>query len=433
MREGPLRRLRHRWLAVCAAALAAVALPRAQSAPGPGLAAFDEVWRTVNDSYYDPSFGGLDWAAVRDELRPKAAAAPTMDEARRVITAMLGRLKQSHFAVIPRSGSLDDDIALGGEAVVDLDVRLLGGEAVVTAVGGRVPAGPPLQAGSRIIAIDGRAFPPAPAASDAERLHQWRRINAALHGDAGSPAALDIVDPSGARRRVSLPRVMPRGTRVQFGNLPPMRARVDRLERRTPGGRRVGVIGFNIWMAHVDAPIADAIDAFRRADGLVIDLRGNPGGLAAMIMGVAGHVVDRPDVLGTMRTRQVPRLQFVVNPRRSTADGRAVTPFAGPVAILVDELTASASECFAGALQDLGRARVFGRTSMGQALPASTRLLVNGDVLEYAVGDFLTSTGRSLEGRGVVPDEAQPLSVATLAAGVDAPLAAALTWIDRIR
>lgn len=429
----PVIRPRRGWLLVVAAALAAVAVPRAQAPAGPGLAAFDEVWRTVNDSYYDPAFGGLDWAAVRDELRPKAAAAASMDDARAVITDMLARLRQSHFALIPASASIDDDTALAGEATVDLDFRLIDGEAVVTSVGAAVAAGGTLSAGSRILAIDGRVFPPVPRASAAGRLHHWRRINAALHGAEGSRAAIDIADPSGARRRVSLARVLPGGVRVQFGNLPPMRARVDTQERRTPGGRRAGVIGFNIWMAQVDAPIAAAVDTFRAADGLVIDLRGNPGGLAAMIMGVAGHVIDQPDLLGTMRTRQVPQLRFVVNPRRSMADGRAVTPYAGPVAILVDEMTASASECFAGALQDLGRARVFGRTSMGQALPASTRRLVNGDVLEYAVGDFLTSRGRSLEGAGVVPDEAQPLSVATLATGVDAPLAAALAWIDRVR
>ncbi len=49
-----------------------------------------------------------------------------------------------------------------------------------------------------------------------------------------------------------------------------------------------------------------------------------------------------------------------------------VEPFAGPVAILVDELTGSTSETFAGALQSLGRARIFGRPTMGQALPALT-------------------------------------------------------------
>jgi carboxyl-terminal processing protease len=132
-----------------------------------------------------------------------------------------------------------------------------------------------------------------------------------------------------------------------------------------------------------------------------------------------------------MRTRQVPQLKFSVNPRTSTTDGRSVKPFSGPVAILVDEMTASASECFAGGLQDLGRVRVFGRTSMGQALPAMTKRLANGDVLEYAIGDFVTSKGRSLEGSGVVPDEIQPLSVASLSTGRDDPLGAALAWIDR--
>jgi carboxyl-terminal processing protease len=210
-----------------------------------------------------------------------------------------------------------------------------------------------------------------------------------------------------------------------------MHVRVDQRAEKTPGGKSAGVIGFNVWMAQVNEPRAAAIDTYRSADGLIIDLRGNPGGLAGMIMGLAGQILDTPSLIGTMRTRQVPRLEFVANPRRATMDGRTVKPYAGPVAIIVDEMSASASECFAGGLQDLGRVRVFGRTSMGAALPASTKRLSNGDVLEYVVGDFVTSKGRSLEGTGVVPDEAQPLSVEALARGEDAPLKAALAWIDR--
>ena len=124
-------------------------------------------------------------------------------------------------------------------------------------------------------------------------------------------------------------------------------------------------------------------------------------------------------------------LSFHPNPRLSTPDGRRVAPFGGPVALLVDELTASTSECFAGGLQGLGRARVFGRQTMGQALPALTKRLPNGDVLMYAVGDFVTGAGRSLEGQGVVPDEIVLLSRSALAAGQDADLMAALRWVDR--
>ena len=410
---------------LCAAAVSPItAAQSSQPAPTVGLALFDEVWKTINDSFYDPAFGGLDWAGVRDELRPNAAAASSTDAARAVINEMLGRLKRSHFALLSASATADDDMVLKGEATVDIDVRVVDGEVVVTADRNRTAAGPAGLMGQRIVAIDGRSVAPVAGATP---LVSWRRANAALHGASGSTAVIELV----GGRRVNATRRVPQGTPVQFSNLPSMRVRVDQYMAQTPAGRGVGVIGFNIWMAQVDQPIADAVDTFRGTAGLIFDLRGNPGGLAAMISGVAGHVLERADLLGSMRTRQIPQLKFAANPRTSTRDGRAVAPFRGPVAIIVDEMSASATECFAGGLQDLGRARIFGRTSMGQALPASTKRLANGDVLEYVIGDFVTSTGRSLEGRGVVPDEIQPLSIASLVAGHDDPLRAALAWIDR--
>jgi carboxyl-terminal processing protease len=148
-----------------------------------------------------------------------------------------------------------------------------------------------------------------------------------------------------------------------------------------------------------------------------------------MISGVAGHLFATPELLGRMQTRAAP-LVFYANPRLVTPEGVRVEPYAGPVALLVDELTASASECFAGALQSLGRARVFGRQTLGQALPALTRRLTNGDILMYVVGDFVTATGRRLEGEGVRPDQVVPLSLPVLRTGRDATLEAALRWID---
>ena len=93
----------------------------------------------------------------------------------------------------------------------------------------------------------------------------------------------------------------------------------------------------------------------------------------------------------------------------------------------------SASECFTGGLQSLGRARVFGETSMGQALPALFDTLPNGDVFIHAWGDFVTGTGVRIEGRGVVPDEPVTLTRQALLAGRDAPMDAALAWIDKAK
>jgi C-terminal processing protease CtpA/Prc len=68
---------------------------------------------------------------------------------------------------------------------------------------------------------------------------------------------------------------------------------------------------------------------------------------------------------------------------------------------------------------------------MAAALPALTRRLPDGDVLEYAVGDFVTSNGHRVEGEGVIPDEVVTLTVDGLLAGRDVDLDAALVWIDR--
>jgi len=64
------------------------------------LASFDEVWQTVHDTFFDPTFGGLDWDAVKTELRPKVKAAASAETVRQIIHDMLGRLHHSHFVLL---------------------------------------------------------------------------------------------------------------------------------------------------------------------------------------------------------------------------------------------------------------------------------------------------------------------------------------------
>lgn len=435
-----------RRAAACLISLLTVGVvgPAAQTWKAAALASFDTVWQTVDDTFYDPTFGGVDWSAVKAELRPKVEAAASPDDVRRTIAEMLGRLHRSHFVLLSSSPAASDENVVVGAAVVPMDVRVtdLGGAPALVVVDVRTKAPSPggVRPGEIVERIGdedvGTWGANVPTTEDARARHFdiWRRAIRALHGSPGSHVSLTVKDLSAgsAARVVDAVREPEAGEVQTFGNLPPLTVRTEAREVTSPGGRRVGVIAFNYWMASVDAPFAAAVDRFRARPGLVIDLRGNPGGLAAMIRGVAGHFFDADVLLGRMQTR-AGTLQFTANPRLSTPDGRRVAPYAGPVAILVDELTASASECFAGALQSLGRARIFGRQTMGQALPASTKGLPDGDVLMYAVGDFVTSTGQRLEGPGVVPDVVVPLEPATisaLSAGRDPVLDAALQWID---
>ncbi len=417
---------------VCASAVGAGQTPQAAET-------FDAAWTIIRNTHFDKTMNGLNWEAVRDELRPRAVAAKTPAELRAVVRDMLGRLGLSHFALIPATPeTAGDGNGTSADASGDpgIEIRLVGRDLVVTQVDPDVvarvrPGWRMVQIGPAKISDLLHAVPEA----DNERLQKveaWRIAQTRLRGPAGSAVDVTFEDGQGNPVRMALQRRSESGNPVTVGSLPTMYVRVEHEKRSTPSGATAGVIAFNVWMPAVDAEFQRAMDQFRRADGIVIDLRGNPGGLAAMLMGISGHFLTERVALGVMKTRDN-ELRFVSNPRLVTASGERVQPFAGPLAILVDSMSGSASECFAGGMQSIGRARIFGQTSMGQALPALFDRLPNGDVLIHAYGDFVTANGTRLEGKGVVPDEPVPLDRADLLAGHDRTMEAALAWIDKSR
>jgi carboxyl-terminal processing protease len=112
----------------------------------------------------------------------------------------------------------------------------------------------------------------------------------------------------------------------------------------------------------------------------------------------------------------------VVNPRPLV--------FEGPLAILIDPLSASTSEIFAGGMKDLGRARIFGERSAGLALPSNFQKLPNGDVMQYAFANYVSASGVPLESRGVEPHVDAPPNREALIKGRDNALNAAMEWIE---
>lgn len=414
----------------CAGTVAGADVPR-------GVETFDAVWTIVRDTHFDTSFNGVDWNAAREEFRPKAAAAATPAELRTILHTMLGRLGQSHFSVIPRAAAAGADDPPAGTATTGLEIRIVASDVLVTQVeAGSGAAAAGVKPGWRLTAVAGRPVADLvrgteEASTDKLRaLESWRLLHGRLRGPHGSVVLLAFEDGTGVEVTRPVTRWQPRAQAVTVGNLPTMYVEVTNVTRKTPGGRTAGVIGFNVWMAAVDRPFQLAVDQHRQAAGIVIDLRGNPGGLAGMMMGIAGHFIPLPRSLGMMKSRDN-ELKFTVNPRIVNAAGERVAVFDGPVAILVDGLSASASECFAGGMQSLGRVRVFGEQTMGAALPSQFEKLPNGDLFIHATADFVTADGTRLEGRGVVPDEAVPLRREALLAGRDQALEAALAWFDR--
>src|SRR4029079_17206100 len=114
---------------VCASAVGAAQTPQTTET-------FDAFWTIIKTTHFDKTMNGLNWDAVRDELRPRAAAAKTPAELRAVIRDMLGRLGLSHFALIPSAPEATADGTTSGDTSGDpgIEVRLIDRDLVVTTV-----------------------------------------------------------------------------------------------------------------------------------------------------------------------------------------------------------------------------------------------------------------------------------------------------------
>jgi carboxyl-terminal processing protease len=394
------------------------------------LESFDQVWATVRDRHFDPTLGGLDWPAVRDDLRPRVVRAKTADEARDVLMEMVGRLKQSHFQIIPADlyASAGDGVAEDVSGTVGIEARVLDGRALVTRV---VPGSPAEKAGVRtgweIVRLgsrDVRSEVKKLARRYAGRPDRDARlaliVRATLIGPIAGHVPMTLRDGAGRARALDLGRTRHEGWASRpFGSVPAVAVslRSERLDRRT------GYVTFNAFIdpGRLMPLFNQAITSFLDADGIVIDLRGNTGGLGDMLAGMAGWFIDRKGTsMGTMITR-AGTLKLAVTPRP--------TRFTGPVAVLVDELSMSASEVLAQGLRDAGRARVFGRRTAGAVLASTVERLPSGDGFQYPTARFEFASGTIIEGIGVVPDVEVLPTRETLLAGRDVVLEAAVRWI----
>ena len=211
-------------------------------------------------------------------------------------------------------------------------------------------------------------------------------------GPVGSKVVVSFLDGKDQKQTKPLIRAKQSGDFTRFGHLPPWRMS---MESRKLANGKVGYLRFSIFMMPLMPKIRTAIDSFWRCEGIIIDLRNNPGGFGMMAIPIASIFLRDACSLGTSRMRD--------STLRYTILGNE-DPYTGKLIFLTDRGTASTSEILAGGMQELGRAKVVGQRSAGAVLPSLFIKLPNGAQLQYPVGDFKTPKGKELEGEGVPPD-----------------------------
>lgn len=398
---------------------------------GSQVETFEHAWSRVAalapDATDDGHIGRVDWVAARAALLPEAEAARSPAELRPVLRQLLGQLERSHYAVVPRTGMARVVTkAPGPPGDLGFDVLPLEDEAVIWRLSPDTPAERLLGAGERIVqfgsldldALVTRLREGHPADAEARAHQLWAQTLAPVA--EGQVVPLVVEDLEGQARTVSVEAGPLKASLGSVGNLPPQPVEIQRST--TEDG--VEIYGFSVFLLPAlqgfEQAVADARS--NAAPGLVLDLRGNTGGVVQLARGFAGWLLDEPSTLGTMTLGTTP-LSLKVHPRPE------VQRYRGPVAVLVDGRTMSTGEVLTAGLQELGRARVFGEQTPGRCLPSFIETLPNGDLLQLAFGDLTTPTGRRLEGTGVDPDAPVAVTRSALSNGEDPVLEAALAWI----
>ena len=393
--------------------------------PTPYTATFEAVWSTVLEKHYDPTLGCNDWPDLRRLYGEKLTEAASPTEAAAVMNDLLARLDQSHFRVVPPGATVERQ--RHGPAQVPLVARWLDGRVVVTDSTTRLV--PP---GSVLVGVDEESVDDIVAVARREahqpeelpfRVRQW--MQAVLSCESGKRRKVRFLHPDRADAEVerTIPCEMPPGERMTLGNLRDVPSRVEHRTISAAGGK-VGYLAFNVWMLPLVKQVESAIEEFRSQEiaSLILDLRGNPGGVGPMAVPVARIFLAKDGSLGTMKFREF------TNEFKVEANPAA---FREPVVVLVDEGTASTSEIFAAGMRDMGRVTIIGgQRSAGAALPSLIEELPGGAVLQFVVGDYHSPNGAPVEGHGVLPDVLVEEKRADFTAGRDPVLQAAVDYLN---
>lgn len=339
-------------------------------------ATVDQVWQLVNREYVDTTFNQQNWQAIRQSLLSQDYT--NRDQAYTAIREALKKLGDPYTRFLdPRqyealtnqtSGEVSGAIGIRME-LNDKTKRLT----VVEAIENSPAKKAGLKPGDQILAIDGRPTRQM-RVEDASKL---------IRGKAGTFVTLrlerngqSIFDLRLTRANIEVPTV--------------------RYTMKQESNRHIGYIRLQEFSAHAADQMRKAIHDLnaKQVDAFVLDMRGNPGGLLQSSIEIARMWLDHGSIVRTV--------DRAGGSEETKANHTAITK--RPLAILVDNNSASASEILTGALKDNRRAVVVGSQTFGKALVQSVHELPDGSGVAITIAHYYTPLGTDINHKGITPD-----------------------------
>jgi carboxyl-terminal processing protease len=352
---------------------------------------FEDIWQTVNSNFYDPNFAGVDWNAIKTRYAPQVERVKDEASFLELMSRMLKELPVSHLRInAPAAKSV---VALNAR------LRLVEGARVVTALPSSAGAEGGLRVGDAV-------------------LTPWAEVT----GAAGSAVTLRVSGCDGKERELKL-------TRAASSVAPEMTS--WRVMEPQPG-KKIGYFRVARFEEGTVTQIDDAMRDLKETAGLVVDLRGNPGGTNSFVRLISYLVPGQQFVSGLLMRPfmsryggDVAKIDLASLPKSSGdysinslllrmglfgavalyTEDMGEKAYRGKVVILSDGATASAAEGFIAYMTQRAGAVAVGRTTAGQLLTSNTFHLVNGWTLVVPIAVPLGPDKKLFKDTPLAPQE----------------------------
>ncbi len=335
---------------------------------------YHRAWQLVHENYYDGSFNGKNWNDFEHKFDGQIK---TPADAQKYIKVMLESLNDPYTRYLDPRAFQDENDAIDAR-IVGIGINLQQTKDLQRLVVTRTISGGPAElAGVRcrdeIVGIDGTAAVGMTPEQAADKIR----------GKAGIPVQLSL---------------------KAEGNVPVRTVNITRQEivihavdaKMMPNN--IGYINLSTFISNdASREFKAALSKLSRADGLIVDLRDNPGGLLSNALEISDMLLEGGAIVSTVSRH---------GRHTDIASGEPATH--QPIVLLVDEESASASEILASALKDNGRAVLVGKSTYGKGLVQEINRLPGGAAIHITVSRYLTAAGADINKVGVIPDINEP-------------------------